>query len=100
MSRSYKKHPFATEHSAYKPYGKRLANKQFRKFLAAENEDMPNRSSFKKYTESWDICDYKSRMTKEEAIKWYLTKASEYIKKHYPTLELWLKYWAKCYKNK
>ena len=42
-------------------------------------------------------------MTRQEAIEWYYTTikyASSYFKKHYPTLEAWLKYWEKCYRRK
>ena len=55
-------------------------------------------------TESWDICDYRWRMTREDAIHWYKYysnyEASAYFKKRYPTLEAWLKYWDKCYRRK
>jgi hypothetical protein len=53
-------------------------------------------------TESWDITDYKTRMTREEAIIWYneSRNKSEKFKKRFPTLEKWLKYWDKCYRRK
>ena len=102
MSRSYKKNPFLTDNGNSKNE-KRIANRKFRRQINLD-EDMPARPRHKKYTESWDICDYKWRMTKQEAIDWYHTKmkyeASDYFKKHYPTLEAWLKYWEKCYRRK
>lgn len=101
MSRSYKKNPVVTDNKGSK-YGKRQANQRFRRQINLD-DDMPARPRHKKYTESWDICDYKSRMTRQEAIEWYYTTikyASSYFKKHYPTLEAWLKYWEKCYRRK
>lgn len=99
MSRSYKKNPFVTDCGKGRSYAKRMANHIFRRMIA-EEEDMPSHPSFKKYSCSWNICDYKWRMTEEEAIEWYETEASNGFKKRYPTLELWLKYWDKCYRRK
>lgn len=65
---------------------------------------MPARNQYRKYTESWDICDYKWRMSRAEAIEWYVNKeaegATEYFKKRYPTLKSWLNYWEKCHRRK
>ena len=98
MSRSYKKNPVVTDNKGSK-YRKRQANQRFRRQINLD-DDMPARPRHKKYTESWDICDYKWRMTKQEAIIWYETQASDYIKKHYPTLDKWLNYWEKCHRRK
>ena len=101
MSRSYKKNPYATDNGNSKN-GKRIANRKFRRTLY--NENTGGRLQHKKYTESWNICDYRWRMTREDAIHWYKNemehKASSYFKKRYPTLEAWLKYWDKCYRRK
>lgn len=102
MSRSYKKNPFVTDHSQGTKSMKRIANRTVRRRLKTD-EDMPARLQHKKMTESWDICDYKWRMTREDAIEWYnddSQRKSTYFKKHYPTLEAWLKYWDKCYRRK
>ena len=103
MSRSYKKNPYVTDRSQGTKPMKRLANQKFRRKIACD-EDMPARPAHKKYTESYDICDYRWRMTREDAIRWYQNEmeheASEYFKKRYPTLEAWLKYWDKCYRRK
>lgn len=104
MSRSYKKNPYVTDHKRRSTkQSKRIANRKVRRRLG-QDEDMPARLHHKKMTESWDICDYKWRMTKEDAIHWYKyhsdSEASDYFLEHYPTLELWLKYWEKCYKRK
>lgn len=103
MSRSYKKNPFVTDQSQGTKSMKRLASRKVRRLIKNE-EDMPARLPYKKMTESWMICDYKWRMTEAEAIEWYKYKmaneASDWFKRHYPTLESWMKYWAKCYKRK
>lgn len=103
MSRSYKKNPYVTDHKRRSTkQSKRIANRRVRRRLC--NEDTLGRIQHKKYTESWDICDYKWRMSREEAIEWYESEgfgmASSYFKEHYPTLESWLEYWEKCYKRK
>lgn len=103
MSRSYKKNPYVTDHKRRSTkQSKRLANRRVRRCLCDENT--LGRIQHKKYTESWDICDYKWRMSREEAIEWYESEgfgmASGYFKERYPTLELWLEYWEKCYKRK
>ena len=107
MSRSYKKNPYVTDHSANTKSMKRIANRTVRRRLK-NNEDMPARLQHKKMTESWEICDYKWRMTREEAIQWYNEQLEwqkhkgslTYFLKLYPTLEAWLKYWEKCYVRK
>lgn len=104
MSRSYKKNPYVTDgYGGDRKQDKRIANRKVRRRLK-DDEDMPTRLQHKKMTESWDICDYKWRMTREQAIEWYKYyshySASAYFKKRYPTLEVWLKYWDKCYRRK
>lgn len=106
MSRSYKKNPCAKD-SGDKKAMKQIANRTVRRRIK-KDEDMPSRLQHKKITESWDITDYKTRMTREEAIQWYneqlewqKNKGSlTYFLKRYPTLEVWLKYWNKCYRRK
>lgn len=108
MSRSYKKNPYVTDHKRRSTkQSKRLANRRVRRrlrFYAEAEDDALGRFQHKKYTESWDICDYKWRMSRKEAIQWYESEgfgmASSYFKKRYPTLESWLKYWEKCYRRK
>lgn len=103
MSRSYKKNPIVTELCDSRKKLKRLANQKFRRQIAKE-EDMPARPQHKKYSESWDIVDYKLRMTKSEAIDWYQYRishdCSDYFRNRFPTLESWLKYWEKIYRRK
>lgn len=103
MSRSYKKNLFATDNGNSK-YGKRIANRRFRRQISLDN-DMPARPRHKKYTQSWDICDYKFRGgSREEAIADYVIRTSKdpngWFATKYPTLEKWLNYWEKCYRRK
>lgn len=100
MSRSYKKSPYVTDHKRKSSkINKRLANKRFRR-LIARTEDAPVGSTYKKYIDSWTICDYRWRMTREDAIHWYENVMESYFKERYPTLKDWLKYWEKCYRRK
>jgi len=105
MSRSYKRHPFVTDHHRRTTKeNKRLANRMVRRRIADMDEDMPARLQHRKMTESYDICDYKWRMTKQEAIDWYEDRLrngpSNRFLKRYPTLDAWLKYWDKCHRRK
>ena len=109
MSRSYKKNPYVTDgYGGDRKTSKRIANRRVRRIVRSMDEDMPARLQHKKMTCSWDICDYKWRMTREEAIDWYneqlewqKTQGSlEFFLKRYPTLEAWLKYWDKYYRRK
>lgn len=108
MSRSYKKNPWVTDHKCNSTkVNKRIANRIFRRKL--KNCDvLPTLTHHKKITESWDICDYRWRMTKQEAIDWY-NEQLEWHKNHnslsyflerYPTLESWLKEWEKSFRRK
>lgn len=108
MSRSYKKNPYVTDNSnGRRKISKRYANHQVRQRISMDDE-MPARPQHKKMTESWDICDYRWRMTRQEAIQWYKEEfewqknkgSVKYFLKRYPTLEAWLKYWEKCYRRK
>lgn len=101
MSRSYKKNPVAKE-TGDKKSRKQIANRTVRRRIKYD-EDMPARLQHKKMTESWDITDFKTRMTREEAIAWYnddSVRKPEWFKKHCPTLKAWLKYWEKWYVRK
>lgn len=107
MSRSYKKSPYVTDHHRKSSkINKRIANHSFRQRLNEFDEDMPARPQHRKYTESYNICDYKFRMSREEAVKWYEKRIKDdslrgdYVRRRFPTLESWLNYWEKCYRRK
>ena len=107
MSRSYKRNPYVTDNGNSK-YGKRLANRTVRRRLRQADEDTTGRIQHKKMTESYNICDYKWRMTRAEAIEWYEEQllrhkshgTEDRFLQHYPTLDTWLKYWDKCHRRK
>ena len=100
MSRSYKKNPYVTDHHRRTTKErKQIANRKTRRNLK-NTDELPACSFHKKFTQSWNICDYKWRMTRQEAIIWYETQASDYIKRRYPTLDKWLNYWEKCHVRK
>ena len=100
MSRSYKKSPFVTDHPRkYSKLRKRVANKRFRQQIKAEEEKL-SQPLYKRYTDSWDICDYKWRTTKKEAIDWYFYCNNPYIYETYPTLKDWLNHWEKWHRRK
>ena len=75
MSRSYKKNPYCTDGSPHTTKeSKKFANKKVRNY-----EDIPNGSAYKKVSESWDIHDYVSNRTWEEAqADW---EKNEYLRK-------------------
>lgn len=58
MSRSYRKSPVVTLQQSDKPgkavKAKRIANRRVR-----ISDEVPNGSAYRKYSCSWDICDYK-----------------------------------------
>ena len=96
MSRSYKKSPNSTDGSAgTTKRSKRVANKKVR-----ITEDVPSGGAYKKVSETWDIHDYSTRWTWEEAVKDWEEGKNPYLKKEFPTLEEYRQYWEKCCKRK
>ncbi len=90
MSRSYKKHPWVTDHHVKTTKEKKkFANKKVRR-----HEDLPNGSAYKKVSESWDICDYKWYWTWEEAKKDWEENKNYYLKHHFPNLKSYYRYWV------
>jgi len=104
MSRSYKKNPYVTDgYGGDRKQSKRIANRIVRRRLKHE-EDIPTRLKPKKMTESWNICDYRWRTTKEEAIVWFKEEVQNnpngYFATHFPTVDDYLKYWEKWHRRK
>lgn len=102
MSRSFKKHPWVTDHKVHNTM-KKFANKKVR------HTDLPSKGkAYKKCEESYNICDYKWTKTKEEAIQEYeeALKHPEknyynaWILERYPTLKAWLSHWKKHFLSK
>lgn len=98
MSRSYKKSPWVTDHHRKSTKeNKRIANQAFRKKIS-EDEDMPNHPNHKKYFESWNISDYKWRLSKEHFLKLY--HEDEFVNSRWKTEKEALSWWYKYYRNK
>ena len=95
MSRSRKKNPITKDHWGGK-FGKRMASKAVRR----SKDFSLSGGEYKKIYESWNINDYISYYSKEDAIKdWYDEEAEhckyQHLHKKYGTLERWLKAWEK-----
>lgn len=95
MSRSYKKHPYYTDDTMAKD-GKKFANKRVRNL---ELEELPIKgNSYKKVYEQYDIRDYISRWTWEEALENYRKHPELYRK--CKTEKDFYRYWYKIAKMK
>lgn len=56
MSRSYKKQLWLTNSgSGYRKFAKAQANRQVRR-----SNDVPDGKKYRRYYDSWDICDFKT----------------------------------------
>ena len=98
MSRSYKKTPICKDNGIGKN-AKRSANKIVRR-ANEENIKAGKSNSYRKQSNSYDIHDYVSYWSREEAIKAYNEDKGGRWHKMFPTLESFLNYWAKCYQRK
>ena len=99
MSRSYKKNPWAGDTKG--KIKKRKASSKVRMFLK-NLENVLQNSSYKKVSESWDICDYGQSCTWDKYWSYILKiyrEHPEYFKKPPNEKEEYRK-WDKCYKMK
>ena len=102
MSRSYKKFPmFKSEKSCKK--AKQYANRKVRR----SNQNLSNGNCYRKLSERWDMYEYKSYQTKQDAIvKWeedrkQIANGVNTWKAKYPqTKEEAIIDWYKFYKRK
>lgn len=97
MSRSYKRNPISKDGGKSSKSAKQLANRRLRR---KNNFDI-KRSNYKKTYEQWDINDYISRWTLEDAINdWHEEesnpKKNQWIHNRFKTLEEWINHWKKC----
>ena len=69
MSRSYKHSPIYTDRTHGAKYWKRCANKKVRRY----KDKLDNGKMYRRIYESWEIHDYFTRWSKQEAIKIYNT---------------------------
>lgn len=96
MSRSYKKNPVYTDGRNGQKKAKRIAAKKVRNF---DIEALPSKGNqYKKVSESYNIHDYVSRWTWEEAVDWYHKHPEQYSE--YPTEKEFYRYWYKISKMK
>lgn len=93
LARSVKKNPICTDGRNGQKIPKRFSNKVIR-----HCEDIPNGKAYKKYYCSWNIHDYISRYTWQEAKESYERNNSWH--KIYPTLKEFYRFWRHYYKNK
>lgn len=102
MSRSYRKNPIVKDNGKSKKEMKSLANRKVRRKLNDPDFNIADGKAYKKEFESWDIADFISRWTKEDAIKEYESKSKKYrwFKEEWPTLEDYLNYWEKTMHRK
>ena len=90
MSRSYKKNPIYTDRPHGAKYWKRLANKKVRR----KNYHFLKGKEYKKLYPSWEIHDYISRWSKEQALKDF--RRYIYLQKYYKNENEFLnKHWKK-----
>ncbi len=59
MSRSYRKSPVVTLQQCDQPGTAKLAKRRANRAVRAANE-VPDGKAYRKYSCSWEICDYKS----------------------------------------
>lgn len=102
MSRSYKKTPIIKDNGKSKKVAKTFAVRKTRRKLKNLDYEIADGKSYKKEFESWEIADYITRWTKEDALKEYESKSKKYcwFREEWPTLEDYLNYWYKCMKRK
>lgn len=102
MSRSYRKNPIVKDNGKSKKEMKSLANRKVRRKLNDPDFNIADGKAYKKEFESWDIADFISRWTKEDAIKEYESKSKKYrwFKEEWPTLDDYLNYWEKTMHRK
>lgn len=70
MSRSYRKNMWIKDNNSARGKLKRLANKRVRQM-----DDVADGMDYKKYYNSYDICDYKFSCTFEEFLSWGWVRA-------------------------
>lgn len=102
MSKSYRKNPIVKDNGKSKKEMKSLANRKVRRKLNDPDFNIADGKAYKKEFESWDIADFISRWTKEDAIKEYESKSKKYrwFKEEWPTLDDYLNYWEKTMHRK
>ena len=93
MSRSYKKSPICKDRNSYM---KRYANRRLRR---QKNKHMLQHKSYRKYTSSYDICDYIFRTDFNEYVEMENKFSKLFNKPPKSRKELYYE-WYKTYKRK
>ena len=98
MSRSYKKHPIYSDQWAGKKLGKKWANRKVRQDTC---DEVAKGKRYRKVYESWNIADYHSYQTEQEAREWYRLHKDEHRLSKYKNEDDYIKkVWFPCYKRK
>lgn len=98
MSRSYKKNPWCC--SSNHAFGKNQANRRIRNVNV--DEQIPNGKYYKRYYNSWEICEYKNYTSFSDWCKSAIGAIAEDICKGYAIYgyRSSMDYWEKCFKRK
>jgi len=104
MGKSIKKNPIIKDGGDSKKEAKKLANHTVRQKLKSLDDEntIASGNAYKKVYNSWNITDFKSRWTEQDAIDYYNNQVTrsggpmrDLFLKKYPTLEKWLNHWKK-----
>lgn len=99
MSRSYRKKPILKDGGNSSKKEKRKANQSVRRKYS--EIDFPKKGNYyRRLYPQWDINDWISFWTLEEAIKDYETDKYGYWHEKYKTLDSFIAYWYKTMKRK
>jgi len=82
MSRSHRKNFVLTDHNRGTWRYKRRANKRVRKC-----RDLSSGCSYKRISDSWDICDWRTRHTLSDALMAWGERTKKYELRGYPITE-------------
>lgn len=98
MSRSYKKHPIFKDppnrKTPHRYRAKTLASRKVRRTCVPSGK-----GGFRRIYDSWDICDYRFRVTEAEfRRKW--ERGEEWLHKRFKTYKQAFRYWRRYYRNK
>ena len=100
MSRSRKKNPIRKENSKSRKHNKQIANRIARNKIKNPDFDLNNWNAYKKIYDSYDVCDYYFRTTRNQAIIDYNNPEYNHEHKKYKTLEEYLNKWENDYIRK
>ena len=97
MSRSRRKSTFVVDnhgHNLRRRFFKKYYNKSLRNRLK-NNDEVLAGNSYRKLSDSWNICDYRWYWSERMAIEEYYSEHGSWFYKRYPTVESWIKHYRK-----